>query len=131
MLILYSLINLEINMGMKLLEQFEAACRTMNFAAATETCYRDWIVDFLKFHRQPYGTWVHHACVARPGVVAYLSELAVRYRLSASSQSQAMCALVFLYKMVLRQPLGRIASIRCKRPACLLCQVGQPLADGG
>ena len=27
-----------------------------------------------------------------------------------------MCALVFLYKMVLRQPLGRIASTRCKRP---------------
>ena len=47
---------------------------------------------------------------------AYLSELTVRHELSASSQSQAMCALVFLYKMVLRQPLRRIASIRCKRP---------------
>jgi hypothetical protein len=43
---------------MKLLEQF---------AAATEACYRDWIVDFLQFHRQPDRTWVHPAVLREPG----------------------------------------------------------------
>ncbi len=62
---------------MKLLAQFAAACRTMNYAKATEECYTAWVVDSLHFHR----------------------------RLAASSQSQALCALVFLYREVLGQPL--------------------------
>ena len=36
---------------MKVLDQLVAACRTMNFAPATETCYRRSIEDFLRYHR--------------------------------------------------------------------------------
>ncbi|MGL4420149.1 MAG: phage integrase N-terminal SAM-like domain-containing protein, partial [Gemmataceae bacterium] len=36
---------------MKLLEQLAAACRTMNFAQATEECYCSWIEQYLRFHR--------------------------------------------------------------------------------
>ena len=61
MLLFSCFIDLEIDLVMKLLKPFAAACRTTNFKAATETCYHDWIVDFLQFHRQPDGTWFHPA----------------------------------------------------------------------
>jgi hypothetical protein len=95
MLLFSCLIDLKIGLIMIFPEPFAAACRTTNFKVATETCYRNWIVDFLQFHRLPDGTWVHPAVLRAPGVEAYLSELAVRHELSASSQSQAMYALVF------------------------------------
>lgn len=40
---------------MKLLERFAGACRTMNYAKATEECYTAWVVDFLRFHREQAG----------------------------------------------------------------------------
>jgi integron integrase len=101
---------------MKLLDELTVACRTMNFAPATEECYRAWVVDYLQFHRTPDGEWIHPQSLREPAVELYLGELAVRRELSASSQSQAMCALVFLYKAVLKEPLGRIEAFRAKRP---------------
>jgi hypothetical protein len=44
---------------MKLLDQLVVACRTMNDAPATETCYRDWVKDDLRFHKDLRGDWVH------------------------------------------------------------------------
>ena len=101
---------------MKLLDQLDAACRTMNFAQATRVCYRHWVVDYMQFHRRRAGAWVHPRELREEAVEAYLSFLAVRRELSASSQSQALCALVFLYKAVLQAPLGRIAAFRARRP---------------
>lgn len=101
---------------MKLLDQLAAACRTMNFARATEACYLAWVEDYLRYHRRVAGQWVHPQHLREAAVEAYLTHLAVDRQLSASSQSQAMCALVFLYRAVLRAPLGRIAAFRAKRP---------------
>src|SRR5262249_60086090 len=46
----------------------------------------------------------------------YLTHLAVERDVSASTQHQALCALVFLYRQVLDRPLGRINAVRSKRP---------------
>lgn len=101
---------------MKLLEQFAAACRTMNYAKATEECYTAWVVDYLNFHRRRAGRWVHPDHLREPEAEAFLSHLATDRRLAASSQSQALCALVFLYREVLGQPLERLHAVRAKRP---------------
>lgn len=100
---------------MKILDQLVMACRTMNYAPATEQCYRDWIEDYLRFHKELAGQWVHPTLLRELAVQDYLNELAVRRELSASSQSQAMCAIVFFYKAVLEQPLERIEAFRAKR----------------
>lgn len=101
---------------MKLLEQLAAKCRTMNFARSTEECYTAWVEDYLRFHRDRAGKWIHPNHLREPAVEAFLTHLAVKRRLAASSQSQAMCALVFFYKAVLQYPLGRITAFRAKRP---------------
>jgi integron integrase len=101
---------------MKLLEQLDAACSTMNFAVATRECYHHWVVDYLQFHRQRAGRWIHPTELRESAVEAYLTGLAVQRQLSASSQSQALCALVFLYRSVLKSPLGELSAVRAKRP---------------
>ena len=101
---------------MKLLEQVAAACRTMNYAPTTEECYTAWVVDYLQFHRRRAGKWVHPDHLREAEAEDFLTHLAVGRRLAASSQSQALCALVFLYREVLGQPLGRLRAIRAKRP---------------
>ena len=104
---------------MKLLDRLTIACRTMNFAAATEECYRHWVEDYLQYHRNQAGRWVHPDQLREEAVEFYLTHLAVGRELSASSQSQALCALVFLYTRVLRQPLGELRAVRAKRPVRL------------
>lgn len=101
---------------MKLLDQLSAACRTMNFARSTEECYRNWVLDYLRFHKVRAGQWVHPQQLRELEITHYLSYLAVQRKLAASSQSQAMCALVFLYRAVLKQPLGEIEAFRAARP---------------
>src|SRR5437870_5516299 len=81
--------------AMKLLDQLVMSCRIMNFAPATEECYRRWVEDYLRFHRNLAREWVHPQNLRERHVEHYLSHLAVNRQLAASSQSQAMCALVF------------------------------------
>ncbi|CAN5456294.1 hypothetical protein BH11PLA2_BH11PLA2_32080 [soil metagenome] len=101
---------------MKILDQLVMACRTMNFAPATESCYLSWVDQYLRYHRDLNRAWVHPHELHEPAVQLFLSHLAVNRQLSASTQTQAMCALVFFYREVLRQPLGEIHAFRAKRP---------------
>jgi integron integrase len=101
---------------MKVLDRFIMACRTMNYAPATERCYHDWVADYLRFHKDLNGDWVHPNQLREPAVEHYLNDLAVVRKLSASSQTQAFCALLLFYKVVLDQPLERIVAFRGKRP---------------
>ncbi len=60
---------------------------------------------------------VHPATLGPPEVRAFLEELAIRRHLSASSQNQALNALVFLYRHVLGLELGDLGSVeRARRP---------------
>jgi integrase len=59
---------------------------------------------------------VHQQFLREPDVEAFLTHLAVDRRLGASSQRQALCALAFLYRAVLRNPLGRLEAVRAERP---------------
>ena len=64
----------------------------------TEEAYTGWIRRFIVFH----GKW-HPKEMGEQEVDAFLSHLAVNGKVSASTQIQALCALMFLYREVLDQ----------------------------
>lgn len=78
----------------------------------TETCYRGWVRRFLTA-----SGWRHPADLGQTEVVDFLSELATRGRVSASTQNQALAALLFLYRTVLGLELPWLDGlVRAKRP---------------
>jgi integron integrase len=73
------------------------------YAPRTQAAYEFWIVRYIRFHGRR-----HPSELAEPEVRAFLSDLAVRERVAASTQNQALAALLFLYGAVLSRPLSRI-----------------------
>lgn len=89
-----------------------AVIRQRNYSIRTEQAYRAWVERFLRFSRG-----VDPRSVGAQEVRAFLQSLAVEGRVSASTQNQALNALVFFYERVLRQPLGDLGGFaRAKRP---------------
>lgn len=87
--------------------------RLKHYSYATEKTYVGWMRRYVAYHlvRVQAGT----AETGAAEVTAYLSWLATQRKVSASTQNQAMNALLFLYGEVLRQPLGDINAVRAKR----------------
>jgi integron integrase len=91
----------------------------------TEKAYWQWIRRYLAFHRKsdhggPQGGWRHPKEMGAPEVAQFLADLAVAGNVAASTQNQALNALVFLYEQVVQQPLGDLGEFaRVKRPARL------------
>jgi len=84
----------------KLLDQVRERLRVKHYSIRTEQAYVDWIKRFIRFHgkRHPKG-------MGAPEVEAFLTHLAVKGKVSASTQNQAKSALLFLYREVLEQTL--------------------------
>ncbi|WP_240518753.1 phage integrase N-terminal SAM-like domain-containing protein [Leptolyngbya sp. BC1307] len=85
--------------------------RAKHYSYRTEETYVQWIRRYTLFHdkRHPKERGV-------PEIEKFLTHLAVTQRVSAATQSQALSALLFLYRQVLCQPLdGRIEAVRAKR----------------
>src|SRR3954468_7947929 len=82
----------------KLLDQVREVLRGKHYSIHTEDAYVGWIKRFIFFHGER-----HPREVGAPEVQAFLSDLAVRGEVAASTQNQALNALVFLYSEVLHQ----------------------------
>jgi site-specific recombinase XerD len=107
---------------MKLLEQVQIVAQRKRFAKNTVDAYLLWIKQFLTFSAKHSGEWKHPRQLGTTDVEAFLNDLVVARRLSASSQNQALCALVFLYTKVLedvipQDHLGKFLLARSKRIA--------------
>jgi integron integrase len=105
---------------MKLLDQLALVARRRGLAATTHEAYAHWITDFLRFSAQKRGEWKRPEELATEDVEMYLNHLVGDRRLAASSQNQALCALVFLYQRVLenvlpQDHLGKFVLLRSKR----------------
>ena len=100
---------------MKLLDQVRHVIRARHYSRETEKTYVDWIKRFLRFHAA-HGGWRHPREMGAVDVEALLTHLAIRRHVSASTQNQALNALVFLYRRVLDIDLGEIGAVRAKRP---------------
>src|ERR1700684_1497934 len=81
----------------KLLDLVRAAIRRRHYSLRTEKDYTDWIRRFILFH----GTR-HPQEMGAAEITAFLDDLAVRGRVAASTQNQALSALLFLYREVLK-----------------------------
>jgi site-specific recombinase XerD len=95
----------------KLLDQVRHALRTRHYAIRTEEAYVDWIRRFILFHHEK-----HPREMGAAEIGAFLTDLAVRGQVAASTQNQAMEALLFLYQNVLEIELPRLDLVRAKRP---------------
>ena len=96
----------------KLLDQVREVLRVKHYSIHTEDAYVGWIKRFIFFHGKR-----HPREMGAAQVQAFLSDLAVKGQVSASTQNQALNALVFLYSEVLHQELGWMNElVRAKRP---------------
>lgn len=94
----------------KLLNEVRAKARLQHKSFKTEKAYIRWIVRFVKF----YDCKTHPQYMGAPEVERFLTHLAVNRKVSASTQNQALSALLFLYNDVLEKPLGKINGVRAK-----------------
>ena len=108
------------NPKLKLMDQVREICRLKHFSLRTEQSYSGWIKRFLVFCKTESGQWRHPRELGAAEVTAFLSNLATAGQVSASTQNQAMNALVFLYREVVQLPLtGLEERVRVRRPARL------------
>jgi len=96
----------------KLLDRIRTTCRRLHYSLHTERAYCRWTKRFVRFH----GT-VHPRHLDATHVRAFLNHLACERQVAASTQNQALSALLFLYDKVLNVDLGPIDAIeRAQRP---------------
>lgn len=99
----------------KLLDRLRLACRLRRYSPRTEDAYFHWCRRFILFHGKR-----HPDDMGEAEVNAFLTHLAVVGKVAASTQNQAMCAVLFLYYRVLARPLGSLGGVvRADRPARL------------
>lgn len=102
---------MSITQSPKLLDEVRNVIRLKHYSIHTERNYCSWIIQFVKFHR--LGSKAELFVNPEEKIEAFLTYLAVQRNVAASTQNQAMNALVFLFKQVLEQPLDqKIDAIR-------------------
>lgn len=99
----------------KLLDQVREKLRLKHYSIRTEKQYVQWVRRFILFHGKR-----HPRDMGAPEVEAFLTHLSVEGNVAASTQNQALSALLFLYREVLNSTLPWMNEIvRAKRPARL------------
>ncbi len=99
----------------RLLDQVRDKIRFKHYSIRTEHAYVDWIKRYILFHGKR-----HPQEMGKQEAEQFLSHLAVDRNVAASTQNQALSAILFLYKEVLEQDIGWLENVeRAKRPARL------------
>lgn len=99
----------------KLLDQLREALRVRHYSRSTEATYIHWVKRFIFFHHVR-----HPREMAEPEINAFLTHLALKENVSASTQNQALCAIIFLYRYVLEKKIGDLGEvIRARKPVRL------------
>jgi integron integrase len=97
---------------LKLMDQVKRVMRYHHYAYQVEKTYSKWIVRFIKF----FEAKNHPKDMGKREIEAFLSHLATKENVSASTQRQALNALVFLYRDVIDEPISeKIEHVRAKR----------------
>jgi len=90
----------------KLLDRLRTAIRLRHYSRKTAEAYVGWVRRFILFHRKR-----HPSEMGEAEVTAFLTHLAQVRGVSASTQNQALCALLFLYRHVLGRLLGTLEGL--------------------
>ncbi|PIE75060.1 MAG: integrase [Deltaproteobacteria bacterium] len=106
--------------NLKLMEQVRQVLRYYHYAYRTEQTYCDWIVRYIKF----FDSQKHPKDMGKREIERFLSHLATKEKVAASTQRQALNAIIFLYKRVLDIPveesIGHTRSKRHQRPPVVM-----------
>lgn len=86
----------------RLIPKVADVIRRKGYSYTTEKSYINWILRYIRFHKK-----THPAELGENGIAEFLTFLAREHQVSASTQNQALNALVFLYKQVLEIDLGK------------------------
>lgn len=99
-------------MGKRLMEEARDVFRTLHYSYRTEVTYIKWIKRYIKYHGN-----THPRELGPSAIQGFLTDLAIRGKVSSSTQNQALSAILFLYKKVLGVDLPYLDEIvRAKRP---------------
>jgi integron integrase len=99
----------------RLLDRVRAAIRTKHYSIRTEQAYVDWIRRFILFHDKR-----HPIEMGKAEMESFLTHLAVNRNVAASTQNQALSALLFLYRDVLAREMPWLDNVtRAKKPSRL------------
>ena len=90
----------------RLLEQVRRGLRLRHYSKRTEIAYCAWVRRFVLFHRRR-----HPSVMGEPEISAFLNHLATEGRVCASTQNQALHALLFLYRHILCRDMGLIPGL--------------------
>ena len=95
----------------KILDQLRSAIRTRHMSDRTYDAYAYWVKRYCRYHKLR-----HPSTMGEAEINSFLTHLATKEKVSASTQNQALAALLFLYQNVLKQTVGEIGEvIRAKR----------------
>lgn len=91
---------------LKLMDHMCEALRARHYSRRTEQAYCMWVERFIRFHGLR-----HPADMAEPEINAFITYLAVERKVSASTQTQALSALLFLYRRVFGCDVGDLGDV--------------------
>jgi integron integrase len=95
-----------------LIDQMQRALRARHYSRRTEQSYCRWVRRYIRFHGLR-----HPADMAEPEINAFVTHLAVAEHVSASTQTQALSAILFLYRHVLHREVGELQElVRARKP---------------
>src|SRR5437016_5220316 len=96
----------------RLLEEVRSVARMRHLSIRTEQAYVQWIRRFIRFHHKK-----HPREMGESEIRAFISHLAVERGITASTQTVALSALLFLYRDVLKKDLPYVSNIeRAQKP---------------
>lgn len=90
-------------MAKKLLHRLKKEIRRRNYSYSTEKNYSLWIKRYVRFHNL-----LHPAKLDEKDIVAFLNHLANNLNVAASTQNQALSAIIFLYENILNKPVKNL-----------------------
>ncbi len=93
------------------MDQVRHALALLHYSERTATAYQGWIRRYIRFHNRTHPLQLNGADIAQ-----FLSSLAIDDDVSASTQNQALAALLFLYQNVLHRKVERLDLVQAKRP---------------
>lgn len=110
----------------KLLDQVRMFMRARRYSLRTEQAYLDWIRRFILFNDKR-----HPRDLGEKEITDFLTNLAAQHHVAASTQNQALSALLFLYQQFFERKLGRLGCCAARYAAAARAGGAQPRGSAG
>jgi integron integrase len=95
----------------KLLDRLRHELRTEHYAMSTEEAYVDWVYRYILFHNKR-----HPQEMGAEEIKQFLTHLAVERHVAGSTQNQALCALLYFYRKVLKREIKQVDVVWAQKP---------------